>query len=156
MNLELRNESQTLELGAILFRSMRQPVRIYLYGDLGVGKTTLVRGFLRARGYSGPVKSPTFTLVEEYQFPEWRLVHFDLYRLADPEELEWIGIRDYFSGRCVCFIEWPDRGNGFLPQPDLLIHLTIDGDRRSAYFDPKSSAGYKITDDTALLINTLR
>lgn len=144
MKLVLRNEAETLELGAKLFRSMKQPLRFYLYGDLGSGKTTLVRGFLGARGYCGPVKSPTFTLVEEYQFPEWRLVHLDLYRLADPEELEWIGIRDYFEGNCVSFIEWPDRGSGFLPQPDLTIRLEHTGEGRTAWIDPQGSAGHEL------------
>lgn len=151
MKMELINENQTLELGEKLFRSMDQPVWIYLSGDLGAGKTTLVRGFLRARGYSGRVKSPTFTLVEEYLFPEWRLVHFDLYRLEDPEELEWIGIRDYFEGCCVCFVEWPDRGEGFLPQPDLMIHIKIEGENRSAVFDPKSQAGSELSQALNLL-----
>lgn len=144
MNLLLRNEAETLELGAKLFRSMKQPLRFYLYGDLGSGKTTLVRGFIRATGYCGPVKSPTFTLVEEYQFPEWRLVHLDLYRLADPEELEWIGIRDYFEANCVGLIEWPDRGSGFLPQPDLSIRLSHKGEGRIAVLEPQGLAGYQL------------
>jgi tRNA threonylcarbamoyladenosine biosynthesis protein TsaE len=142
----LRNQAETLELGAELFRSMQQPLKIFLYGDLGSGKTTLVRGFLRAAGYNGPVKSPTFTLVEEYQFPEWRCVHFDLYRLNDPEELEWIGIREYFDGRCLCFIEWPDRGSGFLPPPDLSIRLSHAGEGRIAELDPQGPAGQELLD----------
>ncbi len=143
----LRTEAETLELGAKLLRSMEQPLRIYLYGELGSGKTTLVRGFLRAAGYSGPVKSPTFTLVEEYQFPEWRFVHFDLYRLNDPEELEWIGIREYFDSRCVCFIEWPDRGRGFLPRPDLSIRLAHTDEGRTADLDPQGNVGQELLEN---------
>ncbi|MGH8549061.1 MAG: tRNA (adenosine(37)-N6)-threonylcarbamoyltransferase complex ATPase subunit type 1 TsaE [Methylococcales bacterium] len=143
----LRNEAETRELGAKLFRLMKQPLRFYLCGDLGSGKTTLVRGFLGARGYRGPVKSPTFTLVEEYQFPEWRLVHLDLYRLADPEELEWIGIRDYFEEPCVGFIEWPDRGSGFLPEPDLTIHLAHEGEGRIAVIEAHGPSGSELAEE---------
>ncbi|MGH8558034.1 MAG: tRNA (adenosine(37)-N6)-threonylcarbamoyltransferase complex ATPase subunit type 1 TsaE [Methylococcales bacterium] len=146
MNRLLRNEAETLELGAKLFGSMKQGLRVYLHGELGAGKTTLVRGFLRAGGYLGPVKSPTFTLVEEYRLPEWRVLHFDLYRLTDPEELEWIGIRDYFEVPCVCFIEWPDRGIGFLPEPDLSIILKHDGEGRAARLDEHGSAGTELVE----------
>ncbi|MDP3589913.1 MAG: tRNA (adenosine(37)-N6)-threonylcarbamoyltransferase complex ATPase subunit type 1 TsaE, partial [Methylobacter sp.] len=104
---------------------------VFLHGELGAGKTTLVRGFLRAAGYTGAVKSPTYTLVEEYTIGERKIFHFDLYRVADPEELEWIGIRDYFDQDCVCFIEWPDMGKGFLPEPDRVISLVAEGNGRS-------------------------
>ncbi|MGH8477084.1 MAG: tRNA (adenosine(37)-N6)-threonylcarbamoyltransferase complex ATPase subunit type 1 TsaE [Methylococcales bacterium] len=144
MNQMLRNEMGTLELGAKLFRSMKQELKIYLHGELGTGKTTLVRGFLTAAGFSGPVKSPTFTLVEEYSLAHWRVVHFDLYRLADPEELEWIGIRDYFEAPSVCFIEWPERGGVLLPKPDLNIFLSQDGLARLARLDPESFAGMQL------------
>ena len=99
---------------------------VFLHGDLGAGKTTIVRGFLRAAGFTGAVKSPTYNLVEEYQIGDRKIVHFDLYRLADPEELEWIGINDYFDQACVCFIEWPDKGEGFLPEPDSVITLNSE------------------------------
>lgn len=99
---------------------------VFLQGDLGAGKTTIVRGFLRAAGFTGAVKSPTYNLVEEYQIGDRKIVHFDLYRLADPEELEWIGINDYFDQTCVCFIEWPDKGKGFLPEPDSVITLNSE------------------------------
>ena len=110
---------------------------VFLQGNLGMGKTTLVRGMVRSFGYQGAVKSPTYTLVEPYSFETSdteklnqktiQVNHFDLYRLMDKEELEYLGIRDYFGKDTLNLIEWPDRGEGILPAPDLMI--TIDGDR---------------------------
>jgi tRNA threonylcarbamoyladenosine biosynthesis protein TsaE len=121
----LQNTKETEQFGAELFQSLAPNSLIFLHGDLGAGKTTLVRGYLRAAGYSGTVKSPTYNLVEEYTIGGRKFYHFDLYRLADPEELEWIGINDYFNHDNVCFIEWPDKGKGFLPEPDVVITLTV-------------------------------
>lgn len=131
MQKYLNNTEATEQFGAELFNSLPVKCLIFLQGDLGAGKTTLVRGFLRAAGYDGTVKSPTYTLVEEYTIGTRKIFHFDLYRLVDPEELEWIGIRDYFDQDSVCFIEWPEKGKGFLPEPDKIITLKPQGLGRS-------------------------
>jgi tRNA threonylcarbamoyladenosine biosynthesis protein TsaE len=110
-------------LGAQLGRAGVQAGVVGLEGELGTGKTTLVRGWLRALGVSGPIRSPTYTLIEPYDICQNRVYHFDLYRLSDPEELEYLGARDYFAGDCLCLIEWPERAKGWLPQADLTIKI---------------------------------
>jgi len=104
---------------------------IFLYGDLGAGKTTLVRGLLRELGYEGNVKSPTFTLVETYELQNITLHHFDLYRLHDPDELENIGIRDYVEMGSICIIEWPEKAQFYLPLPHLSCYIDILHDGRN-------------------------
>ncbi len=132
MKLTLLNEQETELLGAELWRVLPEKCLVFLHGDLGAGKTTLTRGVLRAAGHKGAVKSPTYTLVEEYTLADNRhFFHFDLYRLKDPEELEWIGITDYLAQQSLCFIEWPVQGKGFLPEPDVEISLQTVDDGRS-------------------------
>jgi len=124
MPIYLNDTKATEQFGASLYKVLPASCVIFLQGDLGAGKTTLVRGFLRAAGYNGTVKSPTYNIVEEYAIAQQTVFHFDLYRLSAPEELEWIGINDYFAQQSICFIEWPDLGLGFLPEPDIIIALS--------------------------------
>ena len=127
MTIFLPDTQATEQLGVQLWTLIPARALVFLCGNLGVGKTTLVRGYLRAGGFLGTVKSPTYTLVEEYALGERKICHFDLYCINDPEELEWIGIRDYLSQEGVCFVEWPDKGKGYLVEPDITLELSLEG-----------------------------
>ena len=131
INLTVRDVVAMEQLGEQLAQYLRAPAVICLEGDLGAGKTTLVRSILRAKGWGSTVKSPTYTLVETYAIDCIDYHHFDLYRLSDPEELEFLGIRDYFSGSSVSFIEWPERGLGTIPAADIDISIAYCGDSRT-------------------------
>ncbi|AJC48595.1 tRNA (adenosine(37)-N6)-threonylcarbamoyltransferase complex ATPase subunit type 1 TsaE [Allofrancisella guangzhouensis] len=124
------NEEQMLSLAAEYSKNLQTNKIIFLHGDLGSGKTTFVKGVLKALGYKGNVKSPTYTLVESYEFKDFSIYHFDLYRISDPEELEWIGIRDYFNEKSICFIEWPDKGKDFLPKASSNIYIKHLAEKR--------------------------
>lgn len=120
-SLYLANETATLALGAALGRIVEPGLFLYLSGDLGSGKTTLVRGMLRTLGYVGRVKSPTYTLVEPYSISRLDFYHFDFYRLRNPDEWEEAGFREYFNAASVCVVEWPERASGLLPSPVLQL-----------------------------------
>lgn len=125
-------------LGAEFAKLCSGGIIIYLKGELGTGKTTFARGFIQSTEYQGAVKSPTYTLVESYPFNHLIIHHFDLYRLSDAEELEFMGIRDYFSPHTIVLIEWPDKGKKYLPPPDLTIKLFYKNMKREVTLIPHS------------------
>ena len=127
MNIILADETATQALGAALAPCMSAGVVVYLDGDLGAGKTTLVRGLLRTLGDTGPVKSPTYTLVEIHVVSGLNFYHFDFYRFNQPDEYLDAGLDEYFDGKGICLVEWPARAEPYLPTPDLVIHLAVDG-----------------------------
>jgi tRNA threonylcarbamoyladenosine biosynthesis protein TsaE len=131
-------------LGAQLASCASGGLVVHLSGELGAGKTTLVRGILRGLGHVGSVRSPTYTLVEPYEFPDRRVYHLDLYRLGDPEELEWIGIRDLLDADSLAFIEWPERGRGVLPPADLGVEIDYIENGRQVTLVGFSSAGERV------------
>ena len=128
--LHIADEAAMLALGATLARRFATGGLITLHGDLGAGKTTLVRGLLRELGHTGVVKSPTYTLVEPYTLASGEVFHFDLYRLADPEELEYMGIRDYLRPDALCLVEWPEKAGATLPVADLQVFIYHAGTSR--------------------------
>lgn len=133
--IEIYGEDKMLVFAAQCAKVLQQGGLVFLDGDLGAGKTTLSRGILRGLGHQGAVKSPTYTLVETYDVEDdggkpLKVCHFDLYRLGDPEELEFMGIRDYLEDEQLCLIEWADKGFGILPKPELLMHIEDLGEGR--------------------------
>jgi tRNA threonylcarbamoyladenosine biosynthesis protein TsaE len=133
-------------LGTSLAQRLAAVRLIYLYGALGSGKTTLVRAILRALGCRGKVKSPTFTLVEPYGIDGREVYHFDLYRLKEAEELEFIGFRDYVKNNNLCLVEWAERGAAVLPAPDVDIKISIvkDDDQRIVQLKSRSNRGAEL------------
>lgn len=142
----LRDERETARLGRALARSFNLLPVIYLQGDLGTGKTCLVRHALRSLGYMEAVKSPTYTFLETHNLPEALIHHWDLYRIADVDELYYLGVRDLLASPAVWFIEWPELGGDRLPAPDLLISLRCVGEGREVTLAEKSSLGRELVD----------
>ncbi|HRY16574.1 MAG: tRNA (adenosine(37)-N6)-threonylcarbamoyltransferase complex ATPase subunit type 1 TsaE [Candidatus Competibacteraceae bacterium] len=147
----LDSSAATEALGARLAVTLKPGCIIYLSGDLGAGKTTLARGLLQALGHHGAVKSPTFTLVEPYRIGAWRLFHWDLYRLTDPEELEFLGLRDQLDSQAALLIEWPEHGYGELPAADLEITLNYAGAGRECRLVAISTVGQRMLASLATL-----
>ena len=140
MKHHLKDEQATIDFGAKLVADMPTKGLVFLHGELGAGKTTLVRGLLQAMGHQGSTKSPTYTIVEPYQLRDRKVYHFDLYRIADPEELEYMGFRDYLDENALCLIEWPEKGGDFLPQADLELSLSYEGEQRSIKIEVNNPA----------------
>ena len=144
MLIHLKNETETLALGAQLATACTAPCILFLYGELGAGKTTLARGFLQGLGYQDAIKSPTYTLVEPYTINQQLVFHFDLYRIKNPHELEFIGIDDYFTQQAIFIIEWPERSAGILPTPDLTCYIEHQTEGRELQLQAKSARGEEI------------
>ena len=144
----LKNEAATLELGGRIASLVAENLVIYLSGDLGSGKTCFARGFIQGLGHQGRVKSPTYTIVEPYQLAGHHVYHLDLYRLSDPQELEFLGIRDMSEMDAILLIEWPERGQRVLPAADLEIHLAhaddVEQGGRNVELSASSASGNKV------------
>jgi tRNA threonylcarbamoyladenosine biosynthesis protein TsaE len=132
IRLLLEDEGDTVTLGQYIGQTIGSTsFVVYLDGDLGAGKTTLSRGIVQAFGHKGAVKSPTFTLVEPYELKEQNIYHFDLYRMASPDELYYLGLEDYFArSSYLCLVEWPQKGLGVLPEADWRVKLDYQGEQR--------------------------
>jgi tRNA threonylcarbamoyladenosine biosynthesis protein TsaE len=141
VDLKLADAAATAALGARLAAGAGPGRVLHLQGDLGTGKTTLVRGLLRALGVQGPVKSPTYTWVEPYTVSRLDLYHFDFYRFKNKNEWLTSGLRDYFRADSMCIVEWPELAAGLLPAPDLSVQLSHEGEARRAVIEAHSPAG---------------
>lgn len=141
ITLILDNEAATLACGDKFSRIMANGLVVYLHGDLGAGKTTFVRGVLHGLGHVGKVKSPTYTLVEPYIIFNYNIYHFDLYRFTDEEEWDAAGFRDYFNAQSICMVEWPERAENVLPEPDIHVHLSHYQNARKIQFLASSALG---------------
>lgn len=141
----LPDEAATDDFGAALARALAPGLVIYLHGDLGAGKTALTRALLRAAGHQGTVKSPTYTLSEPYRIAlagaPVNVIHFDLYRMASPEEFLDAGFREEFDGHNICIVEWPEKGAPVLPPPDVDVHLNVAGLGREVELQALSDLG---------------
>jgi tRNA threonylcarbamoyladenosine biosynthesis protein TsaE len=150
LKTHLNDEAGTAALGASLARALAPGLAIYLHGDLGAGKTALTRALLHAAGHAGHVKSPTYTLAEPYTVDiagrPTEVVHFDLYRMAGPEEFLDAGFREHFNARSICIVEWPEKAESVLPPPDINIFLAIAGHGRDVELQALSDQGFQCLD----------
>jgi tRNA threonylcarbamoyladenosine biosynthesis protein TsaE len=146
----LSDRLATEQLGAAIALRCPIPTVIYLEGELGTGKTTLSRGFLRALGFAGRVKSPTYTLIEPYELDRCSVYHLDLYRLSAADELEYLGARDYLHERAVWLVEWPQRGGDFLPVADLIVGLEHRAEGRAVTVRPMGVAWQRVLREVPL------
>jgi|TARA_B110000467_G_scaffold57489_1_gene52584 tRNA threonylcarbamoyladenosine biosynthesis protein TsaE len=143
-DLNIVGEEAMVAFGRSLSSRLPKPLIITLQGDLGAGKTTLSRGVLQGLGHKGAVKSPTYTLVEPYKLAVGVVYHFDLYRLVDAEELDYMGFADYLEDAALCLIEWPERGEGFLPTADVSISIKHEKSGRRVTVDAYSVSGEEL------------
>jgi tRNA threonylcarbamoyladenosine biosynthesis protein TsaE len=141
LDLNLPDTAATAALGAALAAGAGPGQVLHLSGDLGTGKTTLVRGLLRALGYAGRVKSPTYSKVEPYEVSSLHFYHFDLYRLTDKSEWAGTGFREYFNAQSMCVVEWPERAAGLLTPPDVEVRLQMAGDGRRVHLAAHTPVG---------------
>lgn len=138
---EVADEAASQALAAMFARHLETPCVVYLEGDLGAGKTLFTRAYIHALGYTGYVKSPSYGLLETYQAGGQTVLHLDLYRIEDPEELEYLALRDLFNNDCALFIEWPERGCNFLPAPDLVLKFSEKDESRFIHCLAHSETG---------------
>lgn len=137
----IRDAASMEKVGKRLARVGLQQGVLFIHGELGAGKTTLVRGMLRGLGATGPIKSPTYTLIEPYALGHLCVYHIDLYRLNEPSELEYTGLRDHLDDAALFVVEWPERALRWLPSPDLAISISILSEGREVRFTPHSALG---------------
>jgi len=140
----LLNEQASEQLASGLSRCLQTPALLIFSGEIGAGKTTFIRAMLRSMGVNSAIKSPTFSLVESYQLQHLQFNHFDLYRIQDEMELDYMGFRDYFSENAICCVEWPERAPYALADADLRFNLVIQGSGRLLHIDAMSETGEKM------------
>jgi tRNA threonylcarbamoyladenosine biosynthesis protein TsaE len=145
----VRNEEAVAVLAGKFAVSVETPVVIYLRGDLGAGKTTFARAYIQSLGFSGYVKSPSYGLLETYEAGGQKILHLDLYRIEDPEELEYLALRDLFDDESVLLVEWPDHGKHHLPEPDLVLEFGEKSEIRFVSCQVHSERGQRLADKTS-------
>jgi len=146
---DVEDEEAVAVLATKFAHSVEMPVVIYLRGDLGAGKTTFARAYVHSLGFSGYVKSPSYGLLETYQAGGQKILHLDLYRIEDPEELEYLALRDLFDDQSVLLVEWPDRGKHHLPAPDLVLEFGENDEVRFVACHVHSERGQKVAEKTS-------